>query len=53
MHEFLIHLAETYAKPCQTSKMERFAKIVNDWKYFTIFERRPILDVWQMFELDV
>ena len=30
---------KTYSEPCQISKMERFANIVNGWK--------PILCVWQ------
>ena len=36
---------EAYPEPCQTSKMERFAKIVNDFYPLTIFTRRSILDV--------
>ena len=38
-----ISAAETYSEPCQTFKMERFAKIVNG---LTVFAKRPILDVW-------
>ena len=38
---------EAYLKPCQTSKMERFAKIVNGWKPLTIFGKYFIIDVWQ------
>ena len=40
MHEFLIRLAEAYSEPCQTSKMEHFAKIVNGLKSFTILGKR-------------
>ena len=29
-----------------TSRIERFAKIVNGWKPLTIFAKRSILDVW-------
>ena len=37
---------KVHSEPCQTSKMERFAKIVNgeNSKYF---RKRSILDVWQ------
>ena len=38
---------EAYSDPCQTSKIERFAKIVNDWKPLTIFAKHSILDAWQ------
>ena len=38
---------EAYLDACQTSKMERFAKIVNGWIPFTIFAKCSILDVWQ------
>ena len=34
-----------HSEPCQTSKMERFAKIV---KGLTTFPKRSILDVWCM-----
>ena len=32
------------------SKMEHFAKIVNDWNTLTISEKRSFLDVWQSSE---
>ena len=32
----------------EDSQMERFAKIVNGEKPLTIFEKRTILDVWQV-----
>ena len=35
---------KAYMKPCQTSKMEGFAKIVNGWKSLIIFAKRSILD---------
>ena len=41
---------EAYAEPCRTSKMEVFAKIVDDLKPLTIFTKHYILDVWQGFE---
>ena len=31
----------------EASNMELFAKIVNEWKLLTIFEKNSILDVWQ------
>ena len=31
----------------QTFKMERFTKILNDWKTLISFKKRPVLDVWQ------
>ena len=36
--------------PCQTSKMERLAKIVSDFPALTTFAKRSFLDVWQGFE---
>ena len=30
--------------------MERFMKMVNEWKPFNIFAKYPILDVWKGFE---
>ena len=32
---------------CQTSIMERYAKIANSWKPSLIYEKRSILDIWQ------
>ena len=45
----LFHLisTEVYWEPCQVSKMERFAKIVNGWRQLTVSKKRPILNVWQ------
>ena len=37
-------LTETYSKPCQVSKMECFAKIVDDFKSLTVFAKYFILD---------
>ena len=39
--------AKKYSEPCQTSKMECFAKIVNGLKLLIIFAKRSVLDVWQ------
>ena len=36
-----------YVRPCQTCKMNCFAKIVNGWKLWTIFVQHFILDVWE------
>ena len=38
---------EAFTEPRRTSKMKRFAKIVNNWKPLTFFAKRSILDVWQ------
>ena len=32
--QFILYSAETYSKPYQTSKMELFVKIVNDFQSF-------------------
>ena len=37
----LIMPPEVYSEPYQTSKMEHFVKIVNDWKTLTIFAKCP------------
>ena len=42
----VIDKSEWYVEPCQTSKMEHFAR-VNGWKLLTIFAKSSILDVWQ------
>ena len=42
----LASAAEAYSEPCQTSKMERFAKKVKASKLSTFFSKRYILDVW-------
>ena len=41
---------EVYSKPCQTSKMERFAKIFNDFYPLTFFAKRTILDIGEVCE---
>ena len=37
--------SKKYAEPCQISKIERFAKIINGFKPLTIFAKHSILDV--------
>ena len=39
--------AEDCWEPCQSSKMETFAKTVNDLKLLIRFAKNSILDVWQ------
>ena len=48
----LIDTADTMAhsEPCQTSKMERFTKIINFLKLFAIFAKRSTIDAWQSSE---
>ena len=47
MEAFLQALySEAYSEPCQTCKMERFAKIFNGFYPLTNFAKRFILDVW-------
>ena len=52
---FLINIidlpnAELYSEHYQTSKMERFAQIINGFQLLTIFSKRSMLGVWQGFE---
>ena len=35
----------TYSEPCETSKKELFAKIVNSRKPLSIFEKGPVLNI--------
>ena len=37
--------SEVYSQLCQTSKMERFAKVVNSRKLLTVYGKRLIVDV--------
>ena len=37
--------SEAYSKPCETSKMKRFAKMVYRKKPFTLFAKHSVLDV--------
>ena len=39
--------SEAYTEPCQTSKMEVFAKMVNGFSFLSIFAKIFILDVWE------
>lgn len=39
-------ISEVYSKPFETSKMERFMEIVNDFYLLTILVRLSILHIW-------
>ena len=41
------HYSDRYSEPCQTSKIERFARTTNGWKPLTTFSKRSIIKVWQ------
>ena len=44
------YIPKVYSEPCQMSKKEYFAKLVNGfWEmaFNAIFTKSPILDVWQ------
>ena len=43
-------IREAHSEPCQGTKMERFAKIVDDFQMLTIVAKRSILDVSQGFD---
>ena len=38
--------SKAYSEPCQISKMEFSAKIVNGFQLLTIFAKNSMLDVW-------
>ena len=40
--------SEAYSELCQTSKVESFAKIVNDFKKITIFKRSFVLEIFDI-----
>ena len=40
-------ITKVHLGPCQTSKMERFAKLVSSFQPLSIFAKRSILDIWQ------
>ena len=42
------YIPQTYSDPCQTTKMDNFAKIVSDLNPLTIFANKSILDIWQV-----
>ena len=44
---YFIPMSEACSELCQTTKKERFAKIVNDFQTSTFFEKNSILDIWQ------
>ena len=39
-------VSEAYWEPCQTFKMERFAKIVNGYNFLTIFKKHAKLNIF-------
>ena len=39
-----------YSEPCETLKMEFFAKVVSSWEPLTIFAKSSISLVWQSSE---
>ena len=43
--QFTFYSAETYSKPCETSKMEFFEKNVNSFQLLTSFTKSSFLDV--------
>ena len=47
--DIVVFISDAYSEPYQTSKMEFFAKIVNDLKSLAIFAKIFILDIWQDF----
>ena len=48
----LLPNTESYAEPCQASKMECFVKMLNGFWPLTLFGKHFILDVWQGSEYD-
>ena len=40
-------MSEVYPGPCQTSKMKRFVKTVNNFWPLAITAQHSILDIWQ------
>ena len=41
-----MNISEVYLEPCQTSKMELFAKVVNSFYPQTSFSKSSILDIY-------
>ena len=44
---FGIFLTEAYLQPYQTSMIEVFTKVVNDYSLSVIFAKRSVINVWQ------
>ena len=42
--------SEAHSEPCQTSKIELRARIINGWKHVTVFVKSLTLGVWQCSE---
>ena len=48
MKEFIAcQVAEACLRPCKSSMVKLFAKIVNSQKLFAIFAKSSIIDIWQ------
>ena len=41
------YYSEPYSEHCQTSKVELFEKIIEDFESLAVFDKRSILNVWQ------
>ena len=42
--------SEAYLEPCQTSKIDIFAKIINGFQSLTTFTESSFTDIWQGYE---
>ena len=40
--------SEAYSELCQTSKVESFANLANDFKKITIFKRNSVLEIFDI-----
>ena len=47
LHKHKHHSTEVYSESCQTSKMERFGKIIHSFQSMIILAKHSILFVWQ------
>ena len=45
--QILMCRQEAYSVPCQTAKMDRFLKMVNDNYSLTVIAKSSILDIWE------
>ena len=45
LNAWLLLPSNTYAKPCQTSKV--ISETINDFKPLTVVRKTPMVDVWQ------
>ena len=44
--------SQAYSEPCQTSKVEPFAKIVNGFKKITIFKRNSVSEIFDVLDFE-